>query len=109
MNLRLRYVLTLLLLVICCHSTFSQKASVWPTKLRCEYLENPKGIDGEQPRLSWMLDAVDHQTFGQEQRAYQIIVASNPKQLKIHIGDFWNSDCVNADQMQQIVYQCIRF
>lgn len=105
MNLRLRYVLTLLLLVICCHSTFSQKASVWPTKLRCEYLENPKGIDVEQPRLSWILDAVDPQTFGQEQRAYQILVASNPKLLKRHIGDLWNSGWVNTDQMQQIVYQ----
>lgn len=104
MNFRIHYILTLLLLTIY-HPVFAQKASVWPTKLRCEYLENPRGIDIEQPRLSWVLDAVDPQAFGQGQRTYQILVASNLKLLKQQKADLWNSGWVDSDQMQHVVYE----
>ena len=47
-----------------------------PTGLRCEYLENPLGIDVRQPRFSWVLE---HSHRGGElQSAYQILVAASP-------------------------------
>ena len=40
-------------------------------KLRCEYLDNPLGIDMLTPRLSWKM-ASDKR--GQKQTAYRILV-----------------------------------
>ena len=42
-------------------------------RLRCEYLENPLGIDVSQPRLSWIVESKQR---GQRQVAYQVLVAS---------------------------------
>ena len=39
-----------------------------PVQLRCEYVENPLGIDRPNPRLSWILK---HSEPNQCQRAYQ--------------------------------------
>jgi alpha-L-rhamnosidase len=43
-----------------------------PDNLRCEYLENPVGIDVKKPRFSWMLN---HSDRGQTQSAYQVIAS----------------------------------
>ena len=42
-------------------------------KLRCEYRENPMGIDGEKPRLSWKIEERSQELFarGQKQIAFQ--------------------------------------
>jgi hypothetical protein len=32
------------------------KSDVVPDQLRCEYRENPMGIDSGKPRLSWKLE-----------------------------------------------------
>ena len=45
-----------------------------PRHLRCEYLENPMGIDVKKPRFSWI---PEHTSRGQKQTAYQIIVSSS--------------------------------
>ncbi len=59
-------------------------------ELRCEYRENPLGIDNVNPRLSWkMLDA--NNTRGQKQTAYQVLVASSLKNLIKGKGDLWDS------------------
>jgi alpha-L-rhamnosidase len=47
-------------------------------RLRCEYLENPLGIDEILPRLSWI---VTSESRGQKQTAYQIRVASSLEKL----------------------------
>jgi alpha-L-rhamnosidase len=44
-----------------------------PFNLRCEYLEDPIGLDTPNPRFSWCLA---HNERNQKQSAYQIIVAS---------------------------------
>ncbi len=65
-------------------------SSVEVTDLRCEYRINPLGIDNTAPRLSWkMLDA--ERTRGQKQRAYHILVASQPEYLKAGKADLWDS------------------
>jgi hypothetical protein len=48
-----------------------------PSQLRCEYLENPLGIDVLKPRLSWKLEA-SPEARGLRQTAYQVLVASTP-------------------------------
>ncbi|MCE5250460.1 glycoside hydrolase family 78 protein [bacterium] len=70
-------------------------------KLRCEYLENPLGIDVVKPRLSWILESSQR---GQIQKAYRIIVASSPDSLLKDIGDLWDTGKIVSDQSTQVEY-----
>ena len=72
------------------------------TNLRCEYLNNPLGIDIAKPRLGWEIEAQGSR--GIRQAAYQILVASSEDILKKHTGDLWDSGKVASDQSIQIVY-----
>ncbi|HET6383771.1 MAG TPA: glycoside hydrolase family 78 protein [Armatimonadota bacterium] len=69
--------------------------------LRCEYADNPVGIDSTQPRLSWMIQS---QRRGERQTGYQILVASTPGLLSAGHGDLWNSGRVASDRSTQVVY-----
>jgi alpha-L-rhamnosidase len=62
-----------------------------PIFLRCEYLDNPLGIDVVRPRLSWVLIASEAELRGQRQAAYQILVASSLERLVRDEGDLWDS------------------
>jgi len=64
--------------------SFPALAGLSPEQLRCEYLDNPLGIDTPQPRLSWVLESKER---GQKQTAYQILVASQEALLRAHTGD----------------------
>jgi alpha-L-rhamnosidase len=70
-------------------------------KLRCEYLTNPLGIDCVHPRLSWELHSPGR---GQEQSAYEILVASSRARLADDQGDLWDSGKVVSGQSVQIPY-----
>ena len=73
-------------------------AACRPVHLRCEYFENPLGIDEPRPRLSWWLDA-EHRR-GARQTAYQILASSE-------LGgapDLWDSGKVPSDASTHIVY-----
>jgi len=70
-------------------------------QLRCEYLENPSGIDVPNPRLSWVLESTER---GQEQKAYQIIVSSTEEKLLQDEGDLWNSKKIKTTQSNQVIY-----
>jgi len=72
-----------------------------PTRLECEYLSNPIGIDITTPRLSWKLPADG--SF-KKQIAYQVLVADNPLDLKNNTGNLWDSKRVNSDQSTQLKY-----
>ena len=52
----------------------SSAASATPVHLRCEYLENPLGIDAASPHLSWQSDNTERNW---KQAAYEILVASS--------------------------------
>jgi alpha-L-rhamnosidase len=69
-----------------------------PKNLRCEYLENPIGIDVKNPRFSWMLD---HSQRGQSQTAFQLIVSSDPL---AEVADIWDSNKVESDRSLHVVY-----
>ena len=75
--------------------------SITVTELRCEYRENPTGIDSAQPRLSWVLEG---KARNLQQSAYQVIVASTKAKLKDSAGDWWDSGQVMSDQSIQIAY-----
>ena len=68
---RLIALLTLVLTVSmpCIAQTEAGESALTPSHLRCEYLENPLGIDVPSPRLGWWLAS---DARGQQQSAYQI-------------------------------------
>jgi len=70
-------------------------------RLRCEYLENPLGIDVRTPRLSWI---VQSDLRGQRQTAYQILVASTRESLDKDAGDLWDSGKVESGETIQVTY-----
>ena len=97
MRFRLRQFLLLLPFAF----AFSALAGVQVNRLRCEYLENPLGINAAQPRLSWILDSTER---GQKQTAYQILVGASVEELKKDRGDLWDSGKINSDQTTFVPY-----
>lgn len=72
-----------------------------PTDLRCEYGENPVGIDSLYPRFSWVLR---HAERGQTQSAYQIVVSGSRENLLSDIGDVWDSGKVATEESVNVAY-----
>ncbi|MDD4869613.1 MAG: family 78 glycoside hydrolase catalytic domain [Kiritimatiellae bacterium] len=105
--------------VISANAGLFSSTSVPPQRLRCEYLENPLGIDVEKPRLSWIIDdcRLPNADLKSEiinlkskmprdirQTAYQILVASSLDLLAKNSGDLWDSGKVESDKTSQIEY-----
>jgi alpha-L-rhamnosidase len=78
---------------------------IFPVNLRCEYRENPLGIDVPECRLSWMLDTEDPSKRNQIQIAYQIRVATAKDFLYAGNPDLWDSGRVVSDRTCQIGYE----
>ncbi len=74
--------------------------------LRCEYRDNPLGIDAQKPRLAWKIEdkIQTPETRNQKQTAYQVLVASSPALLSQDQGDLWDSGKVVTDQSIQVEY-----
>ncbi len=66
-----------------------------PAGLRCEYKENPLGLDVAQPRLSWRLVSDER---GALQTAYQIVVAESPEHLEAMSALLWDSGKVSSSE-----------
>lgn len=79
----------------------SNKSSVMPVNLHCEYLESPLGVDTTQPRFSWILES---QARGECQTAYQILIASAEEKLDRGDGDKWDSGKVDSDRSVNVAY-----
>lgn len=89
-----------LLLLACVPAAFAADTfSV--TDLRCEDLVNPLGVDVENPRLSWRMEA-DYN--GAAQKAYRVLCATSPKLLKDGSADLWDSGKVESDQSRLVPY-----
>jgi len=69
--------------------------------LRCEFRENPLGIDVTTPRLSWEIES---SARGIEQAAYQVMVASSEAALNNDEADLWNSGKVSAGESINVAY-----
>jgi len=71
-------------------------------ELRCEYAENPFGLDTPQPRFIWILESSQR---AQMQSAYHVLVASSAEKLRSDIGDKWDSGKVASEKSVNIPYQ----
>ena len=69
--------------------------------LRCEYLENPLGIDAASPHLSWQNDSTERDW---KQIAYEILVASSDENLRAGKADIWDSGKVDSSESVGIAY-----
>jgi alpha-L-rhamnosidase len=79
-----------------------------PEYLRCEYRQNPWGINAptpgttnQHPRLYW---TVKSDRRYQMQRAWQILVAGSEANLNANYGDLWDSGKVLSDQTTHVEY-----
>jgi alpha-L-rhamnosidase len=70
--------------------------------LKCEYLQDPCGIDVQNPRLSWEILSKEK---GQKQTAYHLLVASSEKLLEADVGDIWDAGKIESDRSVQVVYR----
>ena len=72
-----------------------------PVTLRCEFVENPLGIETQEPRLSWQLKSAQR---NQGQTAYRVLVSDSPEPLQKGQGDIWDSGKQMTDQSVLIPY-----
>jgi len=69
-----------------------------PVDLRCEYLEDPMGIDVRTPRFFW---TVDHPERGEKQTAYSLTVSTDPR---FESDTVWDSGRVQSSRSIHISY-----
>lgn len=77
-------------------------AGLTVSKLRCEYRENPLGIDEVAPRFTWLVKSNEN---GQFQSAYQIVVATSKEKLASNNSDLWDSGKVDSDETVNVIYE----
>lgn len=102
MNSLARFYLAAGFAFLCLAALGQQPPGLHPVELRCEYAENPLGIDVAQPRFSWKLAGAQR---GQRQTAYQIQVSSHIKLTGELPADLWDSGKVISDETQLIPYR----
>lgn len=96
------YMLLVAILFFSACGKITQNASdLKPVNLRTEYKVAPV-IDIQNPRLSWELVSAER---GQQQSAYEIIVASSSELLNDENADLWKSGKVKSNATNQIEYQ----
>ena len=76
-------------------------ADLAPARLRCEYRENPLGIDATSPRLSWIVTSGER---AQVQTAYRVLAASSESLLAGEKGDLWDSGKVSSRETTHIAW-----
>ena len=63
-------------------------------RLRCEYADNPLGVDAPRPRLSWAFAPCIER--GQVQLAFQVQAASTLEGLLVGQADVWDSGKITS-------------
>ncbi len=71
-------------------------------ELKCENLQNPLGIDKTVPRFSWEILSNKNAT---EQKAFQVLVASDPSLLDKDQADLWDSGKSESSVSIMVPYQ----
>lgn len=69
---------------------------------RCEYRQNPLGVDAVQPALSWEMQSPNKNVT---QTAYRIIVADDPALLHSNTGNIWDSKKIISSASIQVLYK----
>ncbi|MBQ6161785.1 MAG: alpha-L-rhamnosidase N-terminal domain-containing protein, partial [Prevotella sp.] len=78
--------------------TLSSWAGLMPTDLRCEHMVSPSCVDNTNPLLSWINVCVGKEGKMQEQKAFQIQVASSKELLRKGKADLWDTGRKNGDE-----------
>lgn len=73
-----------------------------PVNLRCEYRDNPIGLDVTAPRFTWMAGDTSR---GTAQTAYQLLVATSADKLTEGAADVWNTGVVASDRSVLIPFE----
>ncbi|HEC01929.1 MAG TPA: alfa-L-rhamnosidase [Phycisphaerales bacterium] len=106
MGIKLKiFIISLFFTAVCWSQSWDDNISnnaIQVSRLRCEYLANPLGIDETEPRLGWI---VTSEARGQRQTAYQIRVASRIDKLLSGKADLWDSGKVASSETVNVVYQ----
>ncbi|RYG05307.1 MAG: alpha-L-rhamnosidase, partial [Chitinophagaceae bacterium] len=71
-------------------------------ELTCQYLVNPKGVEAQNPSLSWKLKSTQQNVL---QTAYQILVAENVADLNKNLGSTWDSEKITSRQSIQVQFK----
>ncbi|MCE5205275.1 MAG: glycoside hydrolase family 78 protein [Porphyromonadaceae bacterium] len=82
--------ISFLLIILIDFQSYSQ---VTVKNLKCEYLENPIGLDEPHPRFTWQMDL---NTPGNCQLAYELAVGTDAKEVASGRGDVWESGVVDS-------------
>lgn len=81
------------ILVILLIAAFSGTSQSFVVNLRCEYLENPLGIDEPNPRFTWQLRT---DLSGTAQSSYQIVVDTREADVITGKGNQWDSGVIQS-------------
>lgn len=82
------YISNILFCFISCIFYSCTELSICVINLRCEYEENPLGVDVMNPLLCWQLNS---DCTDKSQCAYRVLVANNPESLN-DVGElYWDS------------------
>src|SRR5688500_5584591 len=81
-------------------SCFAQQLAV--TNPRCEYKQNPVGVDAAKPKFSWELKSDQQNVL---QTAFRILVADDTSLLQKNTGNIWDSKKINSSESIQVEYK----
>jgi alpha-L-rhamnosidase len=99
--LNLHVSLTILLTCLFMSMLAQKLPALTVTNLKCEYKQNPIGIDVEKPRLSWQIESDNR---GVSQSAYEIRTAATNKEVASGKNLIWGTGKVKSEQSIQVVY-----
>ena len=102
MVVSMKYFKQIAFLIILFNVIFSSKlyasfTDLKPINLRTEYKVNPV-IDSPKPRFSWELTSTKR---GQNQTAFQIMIASSAGLLAVNKADIWDSKKINSNSTKK--------
>ena len=83
------------------HFSFSKNRSPSVYDLRCENLRNPLGVDTFKPRFSWKISCNKN---GTEQKACQLMAATDSTLLNSDKADLWDSGIFNSSASILVPY-----
>ncbi len=101
---KLLYVIICIVAITFLLQACAEEAKIELKNLRCEFMENPIGIDVEKPSLSWEIEA---DARGIKQTGYHILVASSLEKLNANEGDLWDSGLIRSDLSTNVLFDGI--
>src|ERR1017187_986169 len=85
------FVLAVALVATPCAKASEARLSL--SRLQCQYLQDPLGVDTPHPQLRWLVQSSRQRV---RQAAYQVLVATSPELLAKDRGDLWDSGRVKS-------------